>query len=152
MFDDTREEMHVRGWRPWASVMAGLLAAGGCGAPARQSAWVAQDVTVDAELGEWHGHLDVFEDAGGDLGVLNDDRNLYVSGRSSANTVVRAEAVREVDAPPGAAADGKVDRACRAAGPGHRGPSKPGPPFDLQISARSRERDLSIRVRNRRLM
>jgi len=67
-----------------AITLVGLFLLAGCDAQEVQTKWSAEPVKVDGETTEWtSGSTSYFEDLGLQLGLSNDDRNLYVLFRFS---------------------------------------------------------------------
>lgn len=74
-----------------AIALAAVILLAGCGAQEIQTNWSARPVKVDGEMTEWPGGSTVyFEDIGAQLGLSNDDRNLYVLFRFSDQAWARA--------------------------------------------------------------
>jgi hypothetical protein len=76
-----------------AITLIGLLLLSGCDAQEVQTKWSAEPVKVDGETTEWtSGSTSYFEDLGLQLGLSNDDQNLYVLFRF--NNQAWAQAIR----------------------------------------------------------
>jgi hypothetical protein len=72
-------------------ILAGLILLAGCGTQEVQTRWSAEPVKVDGEMTEWpSGSTVYFEDPGVQLGLCNDNENLYILFRFSNQAWARA--------------------------------------------------------------
>jgi hypothetical protein len=71
--------------------LAGLILLAGCGTQEVQTYWSAEPVKVDGEITEWpSGSTVYFEDSGVQLGLRNDNQNLYILFRFNNQAWARA--------------------------------------------------------------
>jgi hypothetical protein len=61
-----------------ALVLIGTLVTVGCGEAKLESRWRDREITVDGKRADWEGALITINDGAMDVGVLNDEANLYV--------------------------------------------------------------------------
>jgi hypothetical protein len=74
-----------------SSSLVGLILLSGCKTQKLQTYWSAKPVKVDGEMTEWpSGSIAYFEDLGVQLGLRNDDQNLYVLFRFNNQAWARA--------------------------------------------------------------
>ena len=67
-------------WRaaPLLLALIGVAVILGCGKTELESRWRDRDIAIDGSSADWEGTLVTINDGGMDVGVLNDDQNLYV--------------------------------------------------------------------------
>lgn len=66
----------------------------GCSTLQLESTWKDRDITMDGKGGDWLGAKYYFEDSAISVGLINDDRYLYVSMMTE-NPMVRAQIMRQ---------------------------------------------------------